>query len=175
MDVRTQFDFQSVHIKGALNLIPRHFKKYATNLIDKEQPLIFVIKEEEQLAELANITNEMNYEQIEGYILMNEVPTEQLERLETISAEEFLEEDDFILLDVRHPDNITRSAPQMNLVNIPFKDLAHDYTKLDPTKPIYTLCGSGNSATAAAAYLQTKEFNSMVIEGGMKAIQDALD
>ncbi|HBY90755.1 MAG TPA: hypothetical protein DEO37_10005 [Aerococcaceae bacterium] len=37
---------------------------------------------------------------------------------------------------------------------------------------MYTLCGSGNRGTAAASYLETLGFQPIIIDGGMKAIQD---
>ena len=64
--------------------------------------------------------------------------------------------DDYILVDVRHPDEITRPAPEKNLVNIPFEDLVNDYQSLDTSKQIFTLCGSSNRSTAAASFLESK-------------------
>lgn len=172
VDVRTQHDFQAGHLKGALNLIPRHFKHYGAHYLEKNQPLVFLVKDEEEVTELKQAASEEGYEQVEGYLLMDDVPAEKLETTETIPAEEFLKQEEFILLDVRHPDEITRPAPEKNLVNIPFEDLMEGYTSLDQKKPIYTLCGSGNRGTAAASFLQTKGLNPIVVDGGMKAIQE---
>src|SRR5699024_7632047 len=83
-------------------------------------------------------------------------------------------QDDYILLDLRHPDEITRLAPEENLINIPLEDLPSTYQKLDKDQKIYTLCGSGNRATAAASFLANKGYKPVVIEGGMKAVQEVV-
>jgi len=175
IDVRTQHGYQAGHIKNSLNLNPGNFKKYATYYLDLNQPIIFIIgsEDEAQLAEFSGVADELGFNQKNGYLLIDEVPKENLQTTETIPAEEFLNQsDDFILLDVRHPDEITRPAPEKNLVNIPFEDLVNDYQSLDTSKQIFTLCGSGNRSTAAASFLESKGLNPKVIEGGIKAIQE---
>jgi len=175
IDVRTQHGYQAGHIKNSLNLNPGNFKTYAPYYLDLNQPVIFIVGSEEEahLEELSEFADELGFTQNNGYLLIDEVPKENLQTTETIPAEEFLNKsDDFILLDVRHPDEITRPAPEKNLVNIPFEDLVDNYDSLDTSKQIFTLCGSGNRSTAAASFLESKGFNPGVIEGGMKAIQE---
>lgn len=175
IDVRTQHDYQSGHLKNSLNLNPGNFKTYATYYLDLNQPVIFIVGSEEEahLEELSGVADELGFTQNNGYLLIDEVPKENLQTTGTIPAEEFLNKnDDYILVDVRHPDEITRSAPEKNLVNIPFEDLVNDYQSLDTSKQIFTLCGSGNRSTAAASFLESKGLNPKVIEGGMKAIQE---
>ena len=175
IDVRTQHGYQAGHIKNSLNLNPGNFKTYAPYYLDLNQPVIFIVgsEEEAQLEELSEFADELGFTQNNGYLLIDEVPKENLQTTGTIPAEEFLNKnDDYILLDVRHPDEITRPAPEKNLVNIPFEDLVNDYQSLDTSKQIFTLCGSGNRSTAAASFLEAKGLNPKVIEGGMKAIQE---
>ena len=175
IDVRTQHGYQAGHIKNSLNLNPGNFKTYAPYYLDLNQPVIFIVGSEEEahLEELSELADELGFTQNNGYLLIEEVPKENLKTTETIPAEDFLNKtDDFILLDVRHPDEITRPAPEKNLVNIPFEDLVNDYQSLDTSKQIFTLCGSGNRSTAAASFLESKGLNPKVIEGGMKAIQE---
>ena len=175
VDVRTQHGYQEGHIKNSLNLNPSNFKTYATYYLDVNQPVIFIVGSEEEahLEELSELADELGFTQNNGYLLIDEVPKENLQSTGTIPAEEFLNKnDDYILVDVRHPDEITRPAPEKNLVNIPFEDLVNDYQSLDTSKQIFTLCGSGNRSTAAASFLESKGLNPKVIEGGMKAIQE---
>ena len=175
VDVRTQYGYQAGHIKNSLNLNPGNFKKYATYYLDVNEPVIFIVgaEGEAQLAELTGVADELGFTQNNGYLLIDDVPKENLQTTETVPAEDFLNKsEDFILLDVRHPDEITRPAPEKNLVNIPFEDLVNDYKSLDTSKQIFTLCGSGNRSTAAASFLESKGLNPKVIEGGMKAIQE---
>ena len=175
IDVRTQHGYQAGHIKNSLNLNPGNFKTYAPYYLDLNQPVIFIVGSEEEahLEELSEFADELGFTQNNGYLLIDEVPEENLQTTGTIPAEEFLNQsDDFILLDVRHLDEITRPAPEKNLVNIPFEDLVNDFESLDTNKQIFTLCGSGNRSTAAASFLESKGLNPKVIEGGMKAIQE---
>lgn len=54
-----------------------------------------------------------------------------------ITAADFLQlpdDQDYVLLDLRHPDEITRPAPEKNLVNIPLEKLADNLEKLIATK-----------------------------------------
>lgn len=175
IDIRTQHEYQAGHIKNSLNLNPGNFKKFVTHYLDLNQPIIFIVgaEGESKLEELSEHAEDLGFTQKNGYLPINEVPSKELQTTKTISAEEFLNKlDDFILLDVRHPDEITRPAPERNLVNIPFEDLITEHPNLNSNKTIYTLCGSGNRGTAAASYLETKGFNPIVIEGGIKAIQE---
>ena len=175
IDVRTQHGYQAGHIKNSLNLNPGNFKTYAPYYLDLNQPVIFIVGSEEEahLEELSEFADELGFTQNNGYLLIDEVPKENLQSTGTIPAEEFLNKnDDYILVDVRHPDEITRPAPEKNLVNIPFENLVNDYQSLVTSKQIFTLCGSGNRSTAAASFLESKGLNPKVIEGGMKAIQE---
>lgn len=177
IDIRSQHDYQKGHLKNSLNLNPGNFKKYAKYYYTSDQPILFVVGKVEQgeLENLSTLAKEMGFTQITGYILADEIPNEDLQKMNTIPVKDFLnKDDDYILLDVRQPDEITRPAPEKNLVNIPFENLVNDYQSLDKGKKNYTLCGSGNRSTAAASYLVGKGFKPVVIEGGMKAIQETL-
>lgn len=175
IDVRSQHDYQKGHLKPSLNLNPGNFKKYVSYYVDTDEPILFIIGEEnpEMLEELSEHVKSLNFSKAEGYLLAEELPKEKLESLPTISVDTFQQlEEDYILLDVRHPDEITRPAPEKNLKNIPFEDLIDKTQTLSKNKTIYTLCGSGNRSTAAASYLKNQGFDTAVIEGGMKAVQE---
>lgn len=175
VDIRLQLDYQEAHVKNSLNLNPKNFNKYATDFLSLNEPVVFITGEDDKegLEEIEKAAKEFGFTQLMGYLTINDVPAELLVSSPTISAEEFLQKEDFILLDVRHPDEITRPAPKKNLVNIPLEDLTEKQASLDPDKEIYTLCGSGNRGTSAASYLTSQGFNAIVIEGGMKAVQEA--
>lgn len=177
IDVRGQLDYQAGHSPKTLNLNPSNLKKYASSFISSDQAIIFIIDEESpnKIDELQSLSQELGFSHVQGYILANDMSVENKQQIKTINVQDFLEvEDDFILLDLRHPDEITRPAPKENLINIPLEDLASDYMKLDPSKTIFTLCGSGNRATAAASFLTDKGYQPVVIEGGMKAVQEVI-
>lgn len=174
VDLRPQFAFQEGHIKGSLNLILRNFETYSEIYLDKEEDLIFVVDQydKEDLDEAIEVANRKGFNLL-GYVLIENIPEEDLVTLDTVPASDFLDnEEDYILLDVRHPDEITRPAPERNLVTIPFEELNKKLDDIDADKKIYTLCGSGNRSTAAASYLESEGYHTSVIEGGMKKIQE---
>lgn len=176
IDIRSQYAFQAGHAKGSLNLNPSNFKKYLQDFLTSDQSIIIIAGQDNltDIDALSEYLQEIGYVHIKGYLLAENIPAEKLEILETIPANDFLNlSDNYILLDVRQPAEITRPAPKQNLMNIPFEELPHSLASLDNHIDIYTLCGSGNRSTAAASYLLSKGFQTKVIEGGVKAIQEA--
>lgn len=177
IDVRSQTDYQAGHLKGSLNLNPGNYRKFARYYLNPNQPVVFLVNDEddEQFKELSEISQALDIHTIAGYLVMKDIPEEECEKTATISAAEFLTKEDFILLDVRNPAEITRPAPEKNLVTIPFEALVSRKEELDKNKTIYTLCGSGNRGTAAASYLTNHGYSPVVIAGGIGAIQAELN
>lgn len=175
VDIRAQVDYQTGHLEHSLNLNIGNFKTYALDFLKVDQPFVFVtgtdsVAERDELCEIAK---EHGFTNIEGYLPIEAVPAEKLVQTALISAKDFFTTDgEFILLDVRHSDEITRQAPEKNLVNIPLETLAASTDLLERNKKIYTLCGSGNRGTTAASYLANKGFQTTVIAGGMKAVEE---
>jgi hydroxyacylglutathione hydrolase len=92
-------------------------------------------------------------------------------QLATISAKAYKEMpkgDDIILLDIRDYNEMEPKDPDENKVIIPLKSLYENLDKLvmNKHKTIYVLCGSGNRATTAAAYLNVEGYDVVVITGG---------
>lgn len=175
IDTRSQHEYQAGHVEHSINLNPGNFKTYALDFLSTETPLVFATgqEDESEISELKELAEELGFTQVEGYLRIEDVPSDELQTTDTISAADFLaKEDEYILLDIRHPDEITRPAPEKNLVNIPLEELAETFETLDSNKQIYTLCGSGNRSTTAASYLADKGFKTAVVAGGMKAIQE---
>lgn len=174
VDLRSQTAFQTGHLKGALNLSPKNLIKYGPRLLNQSREVILVVAEENraEVVALAEDAAEVGIKNIVGYLVAEELSATEQEPTPTISAEAFMAlVGDFSLLDVRHPDEITRPAPERNLVNIPLEELSREYQQLSTDQPVYTLCGSGNRATAAASFLKNKGYQPIVIEGGMGAVE----
>lgn len=176
VDVRSQTDFQASHAKGSLNLTPSNVSKYGLNFLATDQAITFVAGDDkpETLSELTDNAKAIGLTNVQGYVLFADLPADALQSIGTISAEDFLAltiNDRFTLLDLRQAAEITRPAPEKNLINLPIEELAKDYTKLEEKQTIYTLCGSGGRATTAASFLSEKGYQPIVIEGGMKAVQ----
>ena len=175
VDTRAQADYQTGHLEQSLNLNIGNFKKYALNFLKVDQPLVFVTGHDSKAErdDLCEVAKEHGFTTVEGFLPIEAVPVEKLTQTSLISAKDFFTADgEFNLLDVRHPDEITRHAPEKNLVNIPLEKLADSMDVLEPNKKIYTLCGSGNRGTTAASFLANKGFQTTVIAGGMKAVEE---
>lgn len=173
IDTRFQHAFQSGSAKKALNIPLAKFEKVAKKLLDPQTPLVFLVAKEDQAAlELLEAqANQQGFQTIVGYVSMDDIPTDQLRLTKTISAKAFLaQQSDYVLLDVREPETVTKKAPEKNLTVIPLANIAENHTSLDRHKEIYTLCGSGNSATTAASFLNKEGYDAIVIEGGVTAI-----
>ena len=174
VDLRSQKEFQRGHLQGSLNLIPRNLLKYGTQFLSKNQAVVLIVAKEnfQELPALVEEAKARGIENISAYLLAEEIPESNLEITQTIPAADFMTlEGDYRLLDLRHPDEITRPAPKKHLVNIPIEELPENYSQLDSNLNVYTLCGSGGRATAAASYLKKQGYQPIVIEGGMKAIE----
>ena len=173
IDTRLQHAFQSGSAKSALNIPLAKFEKVAKKLLDPQTPLVFLIAKEDQAAlELLEAqANQQGFQTIVGYVLVDDIPTDQLHLTKTISAKAFLaQESEYVLLDVREPETVTKKAPEKNLTVISLADITENYPSLDRHKEIYTLCGSGNSATTVASFLNKEGYDAIVIEGGVSAI-----
>lgn len=171
VDIRDQKDFQAGHLPGSINLTPKNFKKYAKEILNPSKRVIFIAKEEKELEEIPPLTRELGFTQADEFLLVQELAVNQLEQLATLPAKEFLRlppEEKFILLDVRTPSEITRPAPEANLVNLPIGTLVNQTDKFQKDHMIYTLCGSGNRSTTAASIMKKEGFDVQVIEKGIK-------
>lgn len=173
IDTRLQHAFQSGSTKRALNVPLAKFEKVAKKLLDPQTPLVFLLAKEDQAAlELLEAqAKQQGFQSILGYVLVGDIPTDQMHLTKTISAKAFLaQESDYVLLDVREPETVTKKAPEKNLIVIPLANIAENHSSLDRHKEIYTLCGSGNSATTVASFLNKEGYDAIVIEGGVTAI-----
>lgn len=174
VDLRGLNEFQNGHLKGALNLNPKNLVRYGQDLLEDGEAVVFVISEEnrQEIPSIVEKANEAGIKNIEGFLVAEEIPADEQETVQMISSEKFITlEEDYQLLDVRHPNEITRPAPKKNLVNIPLEDLTQKLDNFDANQTIYTLCGSGNRSTSAASFLEKKGYKTAVIEGGMGALE----
>lgn len=168
IDVRDNTNFRAGHLANSLNLTAKQMPKYYPALVESGQTIVAVVNDSSDLDAIDTVV-------FAGYILFDDIDADALVTTDTIKADDFLTLDtDYVLLDLRHPDEITRPAPKKNLVNISLETLPENLDQLDKDATIYTLCGSGGRATAGAAYLAKNGFtNTHVIEGGIKAVIEA--
>ncbi|MDP2814622.1 MAG: rhodanese-like domain-containing protein, partial [Erysipelotrichaceae bacterium] len=176
LDARTKEGFIGGHIPGSIYLPKGNISAFLGSIFMPEEKIAFVI--DGQIGEMEEIywyCRRMGFDNIVGYlpdgIEMWQQNGHEVEQLATISAKAYKEmtkNHDFILLDIRNDNEVEKKDPDKNKVSIPLKSLYESLGKLDLKKRLYILCGSGNRATTAAAYLTTKGYDVVVITGGIE-------
>lgn len=177
IDARTKEGFIGGHIPGSIYLPKGNITAFLGSIYLPDDKIAFVI--DGQMGEMEEIywyCRRIGFDNIVGYlpdgIEMWQEKGHEVVQLATISAKAYKEmpkNDDFILLDIRDYAEMEPQDPEENKVSIPLKSLYESLDKLvmDKHKTIYVLCGSGNRATTATAYLITKGYNAVVITGGV--------
>ncbi len=177
LDCRGKEAFWGGHIPGSYFLSVRNFTRFAGNLFPLDTPLVLNVSSEDCiLDELYWRARRIGFDNIKGYLdegVDSVLETDMtLESLPTIKPKEFLElEKDFILLDVRLPEDIKEDSLSEQRVNIPLQELYKDFDKLDKDKKIYVVCASGDRATAGAAFIKNEGYDPTVVIGGMMALE----
>lgn len=173
VDIRSAGQFQEKHVDGSLSLNLKNFQKYGEYILNKNKTIQLIVDEDTK-ENVKQIKANTDYQWITQVKKVNEISEDKLVPSNTISGEEFIKlENNYILLDVRHPEEITRPAPEKNLVTIPLEMLPESLAQLDKSTPIYTLCGSGTRGTTAASFLVNHRYNAVIIQGGISAIYNA--
>jgi hydroxyacylglutathione hydrolase len=175
LDARTKEGYIGGHIPGSIYLPKGNLSAFLGSIYLPNVQIVFII--DGQVGEMEEIywyCRRMGFDNIIGYlpdsIEMWQQKGHNVDQLATISAKEYKEmpkEDDFILLDIRDYNEIEKGDPDENKVSIPLKSLYENLDKLDKDNTYYVLCGSGNRATTAAAYLSVKGYDVVVITGGV--------
>lgn len=176
IDLRSAQDFRARHLPGSINLNEHNFLKYAKALFNEGDCFTFITSEnlEVDFTRIQKQLKEWKMETEESRPIESFTDT-GFESLQVISAQDFLAlTDDYLLLDVRTSEEITRPAPEKNLVHIPLAELNKELAQLEQGKTIYTLCGSGTRATVAASILKKAGMEAIVIDGGIAAVNEAL-
>lgn len=179
IDSRSKEAYYGGHIPNTIFFSLRNFSSYIGSILDINSPIAFIV-ENNNLDKLKNLywfARRIGFENIKGYIADGNIQWEEdlnrnLEKLATITPEDFIAlDDDYILLDIRKAEDLEHDDPSKNRINIPLQLLYRDYINIPKNKPIYVLCGSGDRATTAASYLKSKGYDGRVIAGGLKNLK----
>ncbi len=174
IDARTKEGYIGGHIPESIYLPKGNLTAFLGSIYLPDKKIAFVI--DRKMGEIEEIywhCKRIGFDNMVGYlpdsIEMWQKNGHNVDQLETISAKEYKEMpkgDDFILLDIRDYNEMDAKDPDENKVNIPLKSLYESLDKLDKNKTIFVLCGSGNRATTAAAFLKVRGYDVAVITGG---------
>jgi hydroxyacylglutathione hydrolase len=183
IDARTKEGFIGGHIPESIYLPKGNITAFLGSIYFPDVKIAFVI--DGKIGEMEEIywyCRRIGFDNIVGYLPDGIERWQQkgnkVDQLTTISAKAYKEmpkDDDFILLDIRDYDEVEPSDPDENKVSIPLKSLYESIDKIHhENKTYYILCGSGNRATTAAAYLKMKGYDVVVITGGAEMYRNIL-
>jgi len=183
IDSRTKEAYFGGHIPETLFFSLKNFSTYVGTIMDMDTPVAFLVEgnEVEKLQSLYRYARRIGLENLKGYIVDGNSQWEEtekdLEKLQTITAKEYLDLDhkEFVLLDIRTPEALSSEDPYKNRINIPLQHLYKDYEKLPKDQPIYILCGSGDRSATAASFLKNKGYDGRVISGGLLTLKPLLN
>lgn len=175
VDIRTKEAFIGGHIPGSIFLPKSNLTAFLGSIFFPDVKIVFIIDSQvEELEEVYWYCRRIGFDHLMGFlpagIEMWQYFGYETDTLNSISAKDFMaipKGDDSILLDIRDSNELEAGDPEHNRINIPLKSLYENLDKLDKSKTIYVLCGSGNRATTAAGYLQVRGFDAVVITGGV--------
>jgi hydroxyacylglutathione hydrolase len=176
MDVRSYTAFASLHIPGAWHLdLNGNFPTFAGWVlpVDKE---ILLVADDYADAVAANLwARRVGMDRISGYLHggMTTWATAGLRTadIHLVSAKELHDRltgtSNLVLVDVRAPLEFEDSHIS-GAVNIPAPDLRTRHVELDPAKPTFVLCSSGNRSSLAASILKQHGFQEVHnVAGGL--------
>lgn len=95
-------------------------------------------------------------------------------RTESISAlKAARQKHNVALIDVREVDEYT-SGHVPGAINMPLSSFVHHYQELDNDKEYHVICQSGARSARAVAFLESKGYSAVSVEGGTQAWDEAL-
>lgn len=182
IDTRTKEGFIGGHIPRSIYMPKGNLTAFLGAIYPPDKKIAFLI--DGQIGEMEEIywyCRRIGFDNIVGYLpdALNiwQENGYEVNQLVTISAKAYKKMpkgDDFILLDIRDRSEMEAQDPEENKVNIPLKSLYEKIGMLDKDKTIYVLCGSGNRATTAVAYLEGLGYQAVVITGGVNMYRNVV-
>lgn len=178
IDLRSASAYIASHIPGSTYIGPANLASLLGNFFDTESSLIFIAENDDQdiLEEAYLDAKRTGFENIKGYLKGNifdySISGGDIDNLEYISAKDFNEIEDKLVLDVRGVDSLDEIGRDGKSYHIPAQVIHENYQILPEAEKIYILCGSGDRATSAASYLKNLGYNPVVVLGGALAISN---
>jgi rhodanese-related sulfurtransferase len=157
LDVRPVDMFAAGHLPGAISvaLDGGSFATRAAFVLDPAERVALHVQSQAEADEAARLLHAVGlFEQL-GF-----VRTEGRERLQTVSVQEL--NGRMQMLDVREADE----EPRTDWLTVPYRLLRIAPPKLDPSRPVFTICASGARATLAASLLVRQGFDARPVVGG---------
>lgn len=176
VDVRTYTAFASMHIPGAWHLdLKGNFPTFAGWVLPVEKEVLLVADDYADALEATLWARRVGVDRIVGYLHGGMVAWatqgQRTANIHLVSAEGLHDRvtgtSSFVLLDVRAPLEF-EDGSIAGAINIPAPDLRSRYKELDPEKPTFLVCSSGNRSSLAASILERHGFKEAHnVAGGM--------
>ncbi len=176
VDVRSYTSFASLHIPGAWHLdLNGNFPTFAGWVLPVDKDILLVADDHEDTLAAALWARRVGVDRIVGCLRggMTAWATEgrRSSDVHLVSAHDLHNrvtgDSNMVLVDVRAPLEFEDSHIA-GAVNIPAPDLRTRYNELDPSKPTFVMCSSGNRSSLAASILKQHGFQIVHnLAGGM--------
>jgi glyoxylase-like metal-dependent hydrolase (beta-lactamase superfamily II)/rhodanese-related sulfurtransferase len=182
LDVRSYTAFASLHIPGAWHLdLNGNFPTFAGWVLPIDKEILLVVDSYED-AIAANLwARRVGMDRIVGYLeggmMAWATGGYRTADIPLVSAEHLHDRvtgsTKIVLVDVRSPREF-EDGHISGAVNIPAPDLRTRYKELDPGKPTYLVCSTGNRSSLAASILKQHGFKKLHnVAGGMTGYSQA--
>lgn len=179
LDVRDEKDFIKSQIPRSIFIgIKGNFAPWVGALIkDVNQPLLLVIpegKEEETITRLSRVGFDNTLGYLEGGIKSWAQAGYELDRIDSISAEQFAfdqQQNEAPVLDVRKP-NEHLSEHVIDAINVPLDYINENLNKIPKEETFYVHCQGGYRSLIFASILKSRGYHNMInVEGGFVGIK----
>lgn len=176
VDVRSYTAFAGLHIGGSWHLdLSGNFPTFFGWVVPPGKDVLLV-GDDHHDAVTANVwARRVGMDRVAGY-LSGGMPAwasagQKADGIRIISSEDLHDRivagEDMLLLDVRAPLEFADSHIE-GAINIPAPDLRTRYGELDPERPTFVICSSGNRSSMAASILRRHSFRHVYnVAGGM--------
>ncbi|MFA7191301.1 MAG: rhodanese-like domain-containing protein [Dehalococcoidales bacterium] len=176
LDVRSYAAFAGLHIPKAWHLdINGNFPTFAGWVLPPEKNILLVADSFQEATEAIDWARRVGVDHITGYLKGGMVAWvtdgQKIDHVNLISAQTLHERitgsSGMVLVDTRAPAEFTDSHIS-GAVNIPSPDLRSRNKELNPEKPVYLICSTGNRSSLAASILKRNGFHEVYnVAGGM--------
>lgn len=176
VDVRSYTAYASLHVPGAWSLdLAGNFPTFAGWVLPMDEEILIVAEDYEDAQTAALWAHRVGLDCTVAYLYGGmaawAMAGRRTEDVHLISAQDLHDRvtgtSNMVLVDVRAPLEFEDSHID-GAVNIPAPDLRTRYTELDPEKPTFVVCSSGNRSSLAASILKQHGFREVHnVAGGM--------
>ncbi|MGC8485739.1 MAG: MBL fold metallo-hydrolase [Candidatus Baltobacteraceae bacterium] len=183
LDVRPSESYGPEHVHGSLNIgLDGQFASWAGTLLDFQRPVILLAENAQDVGQavlrLARVGFSAVRGALEGGIAAWKdagFPTSSIEQITVQEFARLLRERaaEMCVLDVRRPAEVEAAAIR-DAISIPLDRLPNMLDRIDMTRTLYALCGSGYRSSIAASLLEAAGHRDLVnVDGGMNMYREA--